>query len=148
VDNYAKVRGEPRNVMQKIQLSELTLRTKRQPFVTIDDLARLANELQVGLNKLGEFKYPLGIRRGVRKVINDRGSMTIKSIGRMYFLDIKITKVGNPYLVITESRSKRDSEEKERSSIVVFQENAREFADAVANMVSKINIKKNGYDPI
>lgn len=125
--------------MQPIQPSYEARRTTRQPFLTIDDLTRLANELQIGLSKLGEYKYPLGVRKGVRIMKNERESMNIKAVGRMYFLDIKETKDGKPYLVITESRSKKDSEERERSSIVIFQENVKEFAEGVASMVSKIS---------
>lgn len=125
--------------MQIIQPSGLAGGNDCQPFTTIDDLIRLARELQIGLSKLGEYKYPLGVRRGVRKLKNGRESMTIKSIGRMYFLDLKETKDGNPYLVITESRSKKEGEARERSSIVVFQENAREFAEAVSSMVLQIS---------
>jgi len=133
------VEDETQAMMQSIQPSDFTERFNRQPFITIDDLTRLANELQIGLSKLGEYKYPLGVRKGVRKMKNERESMNIKAVGRMYFLDIKETKDGNPYLVITESRSKKDSEERERSSILVFQENAKEFAEGVASMVSKIS---------
>jgi hypothetical protein len=139
VDNYAKVRDETHNMMQETQPSNLDRGNNRQPFITIDDLTRLANELQTGLSKLGEYKYPLGVRKGVRKLKNERESMTIKAIGRMYFLDLKETKDGNPYLVITESRSKKESEERKRSSIMIFQENIKEFGEAVASMVSKFS---------
>jgi hypothetical protein len=138
VDNYAKVRDETNSMRQEFQPSKLTGSNDRQPFITIDELTRLATELQIGLSKLGEYKYPLDVRKGVRQLHNERESMTVKAPGRMYFLDLKETKEGNLYLVITESRSKKDSEERERSSIVVFKENAKEFADAVASMVSKI----------
>ena len=125
--------------MEKIQSSGAAGESPREPFTTIDDLIRLARELQIGLSKLGEYKYPLGVRKGVRKLKNERESMTIKSIGRMYFLDLKETKDGKPYLVITESRSKKEGEARERSSIVIFHENAKEFAEAVTSMVSKIS---------
>jgi hypothetical protein len=125
-------------MMQNVQPSNLAGGNKRQPFITIDDLTRLAGELHSGLCKLGEFKHPLGVRKGVRNMQSERESMTIKAIGRIYFLDIKETKDGNPYLVITESRSKKEGEGRERSSIVVFPENAKEFSEAVANMVSGI----------
>ena len=138
MDNYAKVRDETNSMRQEFQPSKLTGSNNHQPFITIDDLTRLATELQIGLSKLGEYKYPLDVRKGVRKLRNERESITVKAPGRMYFLDLKETKDGNLYLVITESRSKKDSEERERSSIVVFKENAKEFGDAVVSMVSKI----------
>jgi hypothetical protein len=125
--------------MQDIQQAKLEKKNNRQPFITIDDLTRLAEELNNGLNRLSEYKHPLGVRKGVRNMKNERESMTIKAIGRMYFLDQKETKDGSPYLVITESRSKKEGEGRERSSIVIFQENAKEFAEAVASMLSKIS---------
>jgi hypothetical protein len=133
------VETEKQNIMPKIRSAKLAGNNNREPFTTIDDLIYLARELQLGLSKLGEYKYPLGVRKGVRKLNKERESMTIKSIGRMYFLDLKETKDGNPFLVITESRSKKEGEGRERSSILVFQENAQEFAEAVTSMVAKIS---------
>jgi hypothetical protein len=125
--------------MPIIQPSRLASVNNSKAFITIDDLARLAEELQSGLCKLGEYKYPLGVRKGVRKLKNERESLSIKAIGRIYFLDLKETKDGKPFLVVTESRSKKEGEARERSSIVVFQENAKEFADAITDMVSKMS---------
>jgi len=139
VDNYAIVRYETQIMMQEIQPSRQAGENNRQSFITIDDLTRLARELQIGLCKLGEYKHPLGVRKGAIKLKNERESTTIKSIGRMYFLDLKVTKDGNPYLVITESRSKKEGEGRERSSVVIFQENAKEFGEAIARMLSKIS---------
>gem|GEM_PF-2265733 len=116
--------------------------TRKSPllaFTTIDDLIYLARELNTGLNLLGTYKYPLGVRKGVRRLKSERESVTIKAIGRMYFLDLKETKDGNPFLVITESRSQKEGEARERSSILVFKENAQEFAEAVTSMVAKIS---------
>jgi hypothetical protein len=125
--------------MPIIQPSDLIGENNSKAFITIDDLARLAEELQSGLCKLGEYKYPLGVRKGVRKLKNERESLSIKAIGRIYFLDLKETKDGKPFLVVTESRSKKEGEARERSSIVVFQENAKEFADAITDMASKMS---------
>ena len=69
---------------------------------------------------------------------SERESMTIKATGRTYFLDLKETKDGNPFLVITESRSKGEGSERERSSIVIFQENAQEFAEAVSKITTSL----------
>lgn len=138
MDNYANLSLAAQHIMQNILKAKLEGKNDRKPFITIDDLTRLAGELQSGLSKLGEYKHPLGVRKGVRNMQSERESMTIKAIGRMYFMDIKETKDGNPYLVITESRSKKEGEGRERSSIVVFPENAKEFAEAVVNMVSGI----------
>jgi len=124
------------NLIQSEREEELN----REPFTTIDDLIRLAKHLFDGLKQLGEYKYPLGVRKGVIDMSSEQESKTIKAIGRMYFLDIKETKEGKPYLVITESRSKGEGNKRERSSIFVFPESAKDFADALSSMVDKIAI--------
>lgn len=65
-------------------------------------------------------------------------SRTVKAGAKTYFLDIKETKEGKPYLMITESRFKGEGDERERSTIVVFQDNAQAFADALTEMVEKL----------
>ena len=113
---------------------------EREPFLTIDDLISQTQGLLNGLKKLGEYKHPLDIRKGVIGMKGERESVTIKATGRVYFLDIKETREGSPYLVITESRSKKgEGNERERSSIVIFQENAQEFSEAVADMLAQIS---------
>ena len=114
----------------------------REPFITIDDLLHKAQELLTGLKRLSELKYPLdirrGVRKGVRKRMNDDGqSRQIKGAGRTYFLDIEETKEGKPYLRITESR-KGKGDKFERNSVNVFPEDAGEFAQAVSEMASKL----------
>ena len=113
-----------------------------EPFITIDDLLLKAQELLTGLKKLSEFKYPLDIRRGIRKGVkkrmnDNRQTKQIKGAGRTYFLDIEETKEGKPYLRITESR-KGEGDKFERNSINVFPEDAGEFAQAVSKMAAKL----------
>jgi hypothetical protein len=115
----------------------------REPFTTIDDLVNKARELFSGLAELSERTYPLDIRRGIRKGVKRMAakkdhSKTVKAGSKTYFFDIKETKEGKPFLVITESRFKSEGKERERSSIVVFQEKAGEFARAVSAMTKKL----------
>ena len=109
---------------------------------TIDDAIQLADELLACLSKLGEYKHPLDVRRGRKGVtsIMDQNidSKTVKAGSKTYFFDTKETRDGKPYLAITESRFKGDSEERERRTIIVFQENAKEFAEAVTEMTGKL----------
>ena len=115
---------------------------ERAPFVTIDDLVQQAESLMDGLRTLGEYKHPLDVRRGSRKGVEqmaaDSDSITVKAGARTYFFDLKETKQEKPFLVITESRFKGEEEERERSSITVFPENATEFAEAVNAMAKKL----------
>ena len=115
----------------------------RLGFTTIDDVIQLAQELMARLSQLGEYKHPLMVRRGRKGVVNvverNDDSMTIKAGAKTYFFDIKETKEGKPYLVITESRFKGEGKDRERNSIVVFQENAQEFAETVSTVTAKLD---------
>ena len=65
-------------------------------------------------------------------------SITVKAGARTYFFDLKETKEGKPFLVITESRFKGEDSERERVSMTVFPEQAEEFGQAVSTMTAKI----------
>src|SRR5215211_5518192 len=62
---------------------------KRESFTTIDDVRKMAQELLAALEKLGTYKHPLDIRRGVRKEAGDmvyaEESKIVKSSSRTYF---------------------------------------------------------------
>ena len=111
----------------------------REEIVTIDDAIGQAEELLASLNKLGEYKHPLDVRRGVGKVVDkDENSKILKAGAKTYFFDIKETKDKKPYLLITESRFKGEGDDRERSSIVVFQQNIQDFAQAISDMAARI----------
>lgn len=116
----------------------------RERFTTIDDLVVQAEDLATGLRDLSESKYPLDIRRGVRRreevseMADDGDSITIKAGARTYFLDLKETKDSKPFIVITESRFKGEGKKRERVSMTVFPEQAEEFGQAVSSMMAKL----------
>jgi len=109
-------------------------------FVTIDDLQKIAGVLLKGLHKLGEYKYPFAIRKGVRIMVESEKytGEVVKAGSLTYFLDVKETKDGKPYLLITQSRYKGEDEERERKSIVVFQESMAEFVRVINDITSQI----------
>jgi len=108
-------------------------------LVTIDDLQDIAHSLVQGLRKLGEYKYPLAIRKGVRIMVEREKPIDVVKAGAItYFFDVKETKAGKPYLLITESRFKGEGEDRERKSIVVFQESVPDFANMVTEVASRI----------
>ena len=115
-----------------------------EPFATIDDWVDKADELASGLRKLSETRHPLAIRRGVKKgegVIEmpDNGdSITVKAGARTYFFDLKETKAGKPFMVITESRFKGEGKQRERVRITIFPEQAEEFGQAVSSMTARL----------
>lgn len=111
-------------------------------FVTIDDLLQKAKELFLGMETLCESKYPLDIRRGIGKGVEnematDQESKQVKASGRTYFFDINKTNEEKAYMRITESR-KGEGEKWKRSSVVIFPEDAKAFVDAVNEMVTKL----------
>ncbi len=109
-------------------------------FMTIDDLKEMAQKLVDGLNKLGERKYPLSVRRGKTFLVDKNGrSEMLKTPTKTYFFDVKETQEGCPYLVITESRMKDEGARLERSSIIIFQENLVDFARLVTQIAKKIS---------
>ena len=108
-------------------------------FTTIDDAIGLAEALLKGLNKLGEYKHPLDVRRGVVTVVDkDENSKILKAGAKTYFFDLKETKDKKPFLLITESRFSGDDGERERNSILIFPEQAQEFAGLVSEFAEKI----------
>ncbi len=131
---------EQLELIQQTKEAGNDMETKRPRFMTIDDLIELARRLADGLMKLGAIKHPLGIRRGVSSMVErtNKGEM-LKAVGKTYFFDIKETREGKPYLIITESRLKGEGEKPERSSILIFQDNIQEFANLVNQMATKIS---------
>ena len=111
-------------------------------YITIDDVITLAQELLSRLNQLGGYRYPLDVRKGRKEVVNMVGqkdkSKTMKAGSKTYFFDVKETQQGKPYLVITESHYKGNGEDRERRTIIVFQENVQEFAEEVSGMANKM----------
>ncbi|NLE46229.1 MAG: PUR family DNA/RNA-binding protein [Chloroflexi bacterium] len=59
----------------------------------------------------------------------------IRAGNRTYFLDVRQTKDGRNYLVITESRFKGDGKERERQSIRVFPEQSAEFLEELTTAI-------------
>lgn len=139
---------QPSLPMPKNSVSKSGSEETRESFITIDDLIDKALELFTGLKKLGEYKYPLDVRKAVS--IKKKGkevtkgmtfgdeSTTVKVGSQTYFFDIKKTKEGKPYLVITESRFKGEGQDRERSSIMVFPEDAKGFLAAAEEMLGKL----------
>ena len=68
----------------------------------------------------------------------EQKSETIRAGSKTYFIDLKETKEGKPFLVITESRFKKEGDERERISIAVFPEYAEAFLNALQEMVPEL----------
>lgn len=84
------------------------------------------------------IKTTTDFRKGVRDMNRDTESLQVRAGSKTYFFDRKETKDGKPYLVITESRFMGEDKERERVSMVIFQEHADEFSKAVSEMATKL----------
>jgi hypothetical protein len=65
-------------------------------------------------------------------------SQAIRAGASTYFLDIKETQAGKPYLAITESRFKGKGSPRQRVTIVVFPEHIEEFLKEINNVGSEL----------
>ena len=125
--------------MHSVTVSKGENYLRHEPYVTIDDTIRLAEVLVARLNKLGEYRHPLAVIKGVtRQIMAQDESKILKTGSKTYFFDIKATKEGKLFLVVTESRFKGEGKERERASIVVFPEHAQEFIDSLREMIGKL----------
>jgi hypothetical protein len=78
-------------------------------------------------------------RRGeVVSITKNENSKTVRAGDRTFFFDVEKTSEGKPYLKITESRFKGEDKERERSSIFIFSEDAKKFAQAVSEMTKRL----------
>lgn len=129
--------------------SNATKAPARESFTTLDDLVSQAETLAGGLRRLSETRHPLDIRRGVPPsegvdVAEQADSLTVKAGAKTYFFDLKATRDGTPYLLITESRFKGEDGERERVTISIFPETASQFGGAVAGMVARLGQQTDG----
>jgi len=83
--------------------------------------------------------YLSTIRREVMNMTEPTDSKTVKAGSKTYFFDLRETKEGQPFLTITESRFKGEGQDRERSSIVVFPDNAQDFLEATQGMIEKLS---------
>ncbi len=66
-------------------------------------------------------------------------SASVRAGATTYFFDIKETKDGDPYLVITASRYMGEEKDRERSSIAVFPEHTQEFLESTQKIIEKLD---------
>jgi hypothetical protein len=88
-----------------------------------DDLDRIEPSRSVASEEGGES-------------VSEQTSQIVKAGANTYFMDLKETRDGKPYLMITESRFKGEGKERRRTSIAVFEDHARDFLQALQEMVS------------
>ena len=116
---------------------------KKESFTTIDDCPVFAGKLNKGLIELSNRKRPLDIRKGVMYMNSEQKGEVLKTSGKTFFLDIEETKNGKPYLKITESRKNPKNGDQIRNSIIIFQEDIRDFAQAITRIGFQIGMDKH-----
>ena len=113
--------------------------------ISFDQILARTIDLTMGLKKLVKprtrAKFGEGSRKGVT-CMNEQdevNSRTLTAGKKTYFFDIKESKNGKLYLLITESWFKdEESKNPERNSILVFPEQAKDFALTAVIMLDKI----------
>ncbi len=122
--------------------------SKTSSFTTIDDCLKQARQLLSTLGSLAQQKHPLSVRKGsvlrtegkgVERMTETQTSKVIKAGSRTYFFDVKQTKEGKPYLMITESRFHGEGKARERISLTVFPEQAQAFMGGVREAVESLS---------
>jgi hypothetical protein len=114
-------------------------RISQPAFTTIDDLILLSQELFTRLNQISQYKHPFAVRKGVSQMENTNTSRIVRAGAITYFLDIKKTRDNKPFLMITESRYKGEDKKRDRNTLVVFQDNAKQFAQAITEMSANMS---------
>jgi len=139
------MRGDCQIQVMKVKSLNKNKGDDQNVFITIDDLLQQAQDLVIGMKILSDYKYPLEVRKGSRKEVyamengQDGPSRMIKAGKKTYFFDIKKTKDNKPYLLISETWFKdEDDQQPERSHVIVFPEQAKDFAFASVTMLDKI----------
>src|SRR5262245_5497585 len=120
-----------------MQVSSYEGGTGQSAFTTIDDLITLSQELLTRLYQIGQYKHPLAVRKGVKPM--EKPTKIVRAGAITYFLDIKKTRDDKPFLLITESQYKGNDEKRDRNTIVIFQDNVREFAQAITELSASMS---------
>lgn len=65
-------------------------------------------------------------------------SQTVRAGSNTYFMDIKETKAGKPYITITESRFQGEGEKRQRTAISIFPEHISVFLQVLNSICGRI----------
>jgi hypothetical protein len=130
-------------------------RLNRIEFVTIDDViqqtetvlsmltgeykhslavVRMTETVLSMLKKLGEYKHPFSVRKGISRLAGQESSRVVRAGSKTYFFDLRTMKEGKPFLAITESRVTPNSGQRERERLIIFSEHLHAFMAATLEM--------------
>lgn len=77
-------------------------------------------------------------RKGVINLEDKGDYLLLKAGQRTYFFNIRKTKKGENFLIITESIYKGEGQERERKSLMVFRDQVEKFAGLTAKAAEKV----------
>lgn len=104
----------------------------------ISELLDLAGKLYQNLLVLSKQEDPAAILEGVIQMPNEDESVKLCANGRTYFMDAGKTKTGKPYIKLTETRMDVHTGQPVRNTIVIFEEQLKDYYLAFSRLVIKL----------
>ena len=74
--------------------------------------------------------------------VANKDSQTVRAGSTTYFIDVRQTKAGKPYITITESRFQGEGEKHRRTFISIFPEHISDFLQALNSIAGTIEQPK------
>ena len=79
---------------------------------------------------------------------DQKNSQSVRAGSITYFFDVKVTRQGKPYLMLTMSRFKGENEDWDRVSIPLFPEHIQNFTKTFLEMSQNIPVDNSNNNPI
>ncbi len=80
--------------------------------------------------------------------MNDqKNSQSVRAGSITYFFDVKVTRQGKPYLMLTMSRFKGENEDWDRVSIPLFPEYVQNFTKTFLEMTQNLPVDNSNNNP-
>lgn len=115
-------------------------KSKKDIPAALVDLVSQSERLYKGLLLLSENEDPAALLGGVIELPAERESVTLRSGGRTFFLDMGKTKNERGYLKITETHIEGEEKKSVRNSVIVFEDQLPDFYIALSRLL--VNLKK------
>jgi hypothetical protein len=110
---------------------------KEKP-ATVTELLAIAEKLYTKLLALNQLEDPAAILEEVIAMPDDKESIRISAGGRTYFLDSGRAKNDKAYLKITETHLEGEERKSVRNTVIIFEEQLKEFYMAFSRLVVKL----------
>jgi hypothetical protein len=105
---------------------------------SVSELLAIAEKLYTKLQALNQLEDPTFLIEEVIVMPDDKESVKISAGGRTYFLDSGRTKNDKAYLKITETHLEGEERKKVRNTVIIFEEQIKEFYMAFSRFVVKL----------